>query len=308
MARIPAFLSTASACVTSVASISTTPRSLRIPPRRAEKMLELCRSSCAVRTLLSTKPLTCGGSRKIRISHLAFAVICAKSGVILGANYKSALETGACYRRNKLAHSEMPARHCIPKPARRHCQTSLGFPSRLSYRARLSLAGGSRCDWHACGRFLLIADRGAELAIVVDLEPRRPVAGYSHAGVSMAELFIADRPAAGIGIAQIIRPRKVLASRPPYIARDSRPQSPSHSSQDCDGQRSRLASFPVCRNFKDPAVDHVDVETPVRTHAKTRDLLFAQEAVNRGRMHAQILRQLSYRQKRRRGGCNAGLF
>jgi hypothetical protein len=60
--------------------------------------------------------------------------------------------------------------------------------------------------------------------------------------------------------------------------------------------------------LRGPAIDHIDIETPVRPHAKARDLPVAQESVNRSRMHTQMLRELSYGHNHRSGRRNAVLF
>jgi hypothetical protein len=57
-----------------------------------------------------------------------------------------------------------------------------------------------------------------------------------------------------------------------------------------------------------PAINHIHVKRPIRTHAKAWELVCAEEAVNRGRMHAKVLGELFYGQNRRRGRRNAGLL
>jgi hypothetical protein len=45
--------------------------------------------------------------------------------------------------------------------------------------------------------------------------------------------------------------------------------------------------------LKRPAIDHIEIEAPVRTDAKAQDLPMAQQSVNRSRMRTQMLRKLT---------------
>ena len=60
--------------------------------------------------------------------------------------------------------------------------------------------------------------------------------------------------------------------------------------------------------FGAPAIDHIDAETPFRTHAKARQLFGSQQAIDRGRMYPQVLRELTYRQDPWRCRRDAGFL
>ena len=99
-----------------------------------------------------------------------------------------------------------------------------------------------------------------------------------------------------------------LPRRARCSARDSRAPSTSLSARSV---RARVTSYARCcglLRFRAPAFDHVDAKPPLPAHAKAGNLPRAHQAINCGRMHVQILRELSYGQNGRRIQGNPGLY